>query len=436
MVGISYFAMAQIAAAVEHPPHLRALFPLATTSDSYRGVMCPGGVPAASFIVNWLNAVGTLAGKGADFWRSALARAASAVLRTETVHRRFEHFDGEAVFNILGKVMPGHAEPHPWDDLIRAWAYEHPLLDKFWEQRDFTARLHDVRVPTYLGCDWDNVPMHLSCTFPTYEALPADAPKRVALLPRGGLAWPWESLHVEALAWFDRWLKGRDTGVDEGPPIRYFLEEAGEWRATTSWPPPEARFQELHLCSDGRLAPEEGAPGERSYLYESALLPRPRHPNPPELPSQLVWDTASLGSALDIAGPLEVLLDAATSAVDADWIVKLSDVAPDGTARDLTQGWLRASHRAIDLTRSRTGAPYRTHDRVEPVTPGARVAYRVGIVTTAHRFAAGHRVRLALTSCDHGGFAMQGMEHVPLAESARHTIQSSSRLVLPVLPAA
>ncbi len=436
MVGISYFAMAQIAAAVEHPPHLRALFPLAVTTDCYRGVAMQGGMPSAKFFTSWLNAVGTLAAKGSDFYRGALARAASAVLRSPAVHRRFEHFDGEAVFNVLGKVLPGHAAAHPWDDLTRAFTAEHPLLDGFWRERDFLARLAEVRVPVYLGCDWDNVPMHLPCTFPTWEALPADAAKRVAMLPRGGLAWPWESLHEEALAWFDRWLKGRDTGVDDGPPIRYWLENAGEWRATASWPPPEARFHGLHLCGDGRLAPEEGPPGERAYWYESPLAPRTRHPNPPPLPPLLAWETPPLPADLDVAGPLEVELDAATTATDADWIVKLIDVAPDGTERDLTQGWLRASHRALDPSRSRPGAPFHPHDRVEPVAPGARVAYRVALVTTAHRFVAGHRVRLALTSCDHGGFAMQGMEHVPLAQSARHTIFSSSRLVLPVLPAA
>ena len=45
-----------------------------------------------------------------------------------------------------------------------------------------------------------------------------------------GLAWPWESLHIEALAWFDHWLKGQDTGILEGPRFRYVLPEAEGWR--------------------------------------------------------------------------------------------------------------------------------------------------------------------------------------------------------------
>jgi hypothetical protein len=51
-----------------------------------------------------------------------------------------------------------------------------------------------------------------------------------------GLAWPWESLHIEALAWFDQWLKGKDTGVLEGPSFRYVVREAEGWRSSDVWP--------------------------------------------------------------------------------------------------------------------------------------------------------------------------------------------------------
>ncbi len=432
MIGISYFAMAQIAAAVEHPPHLKALFPFAVTTDFYRGAAWPGGMLDVKFLTSWLRAVGIFAEKGADFFRGALAHAASAVLRSSLVHKRFEHFNGEAAATVIGKLLPGSYAEHPFGDLMRACTVEHQLYDDFWRERDWIGRLGDVRVPIYLGCDWDNVPLHLACTFPTYDALPADAPKRVAMLPRGGLAWPWESMHVEALAWFDKWLKGRDTGVDEGPPIRYWLEGAEEWRATSAWPPPEARYEALHLRADGRLSQEEGAAGARDYWYPSPLMKRDEH-HPSPLPAQLAWETAPLAAALDVAGPLEVELDAATSATDADWIFKLVDVAPDGKATDLTQGWLRASGRAVDEQRSRPGAPFLPLERAEAVQPGERVRYRVPLVSTARRFLPGHRVRLLLASSDGDGFAMLGMEHQPLAAAAKQTIFSSSRILLPVL---
>lgn len=57
------------------------------------------------------------------------------------------------------------------------------------------------------------------------------------MLGARGLSWPWESLHVEALAWFDRWLKGKETGILDDPRIRYVVPGADGWRTADSWPP-------------------------------------------------------------------------------------------------------------------------------------------------------------------------------------------------------
>ena len=70
-----------------------------------------------------------------------------------------------------------------------------------------------------------------------------------------GLTWPWESLHVEALAWFDHWLKGSDTGILEGPRIRYVLPGAEGWREADTWPCPDANVSRLSRCAPtARLA--------------------------------------------------------------------------------------------------------------------------------------------------------------------------------------
>jgi hypothetical protein len=112
--------------------------------------------------------------------------------------------------------------------------------------------------------------------------------------------------------------------------------------------------------------------------------------------------------------------------------VKLQDVGPDGKARDLTQGWLRASHRALDPARSRPYRPDHPHDSAEPLIPGATVWFEIAILPTAHRFAQGHRLRLSLTSEDDNGFAMQGMSHTGLGMPARNRVFSASQLILPV----
>jgi uncharacterized protein len=54
-------------------------------------------------------------------------------------------------------------------------------------------------------------------------------------------------MHVEALAWFDHHLKGLETGIADGPPIRYWLPVAEEWRTADVWPPP-AEYRQFNLA--------------------------------------------------------------------------------------------------------------------------------------------------------------------------------------------
>ena len=82
----------------------------------------------------------------------------------------------------------------------RTVAVERPFRDDWWDERDLEALPHRVNVPVYLGCDWQNVPLHLPSTFTAYAALTDSPCVRVAVMDEYGLAWPWESPHVEALA--------------------------------------------------------------------------------------------------------------------------------------------------------------------------------------------------------------------------------------------
>ena len=100
--------------------------------------------------------------------------------------------------------------------------------------------------------------MHLPGTFDAWDALANNPNVRMTLLGAHGLPWPWESLHVEALAWFDHWLKGRDTGIIDGPPIRYVVPGSDGWRTAEQWPP-RAELVELALDGDGGLDTEQAS---------------------------------------------------------------------------------------------------------------------------------------------------------------------------------
>src|ERR1700712_3518979 len=180
--------------------------------------------------------------------------------------RKFATFNGEAAMTGIKLLLNLHHDPHPWDDLWRAIVVEHPLRDAWWDDRNLLPLLHKVNIPVYLGCDWQNVPMHLTSTFPAYEGLTNSPCVRVAMLGDHGLSWPWESLHIEALAWFDHWLKGQDTGILEGPGFRYVIPEAEGWQTASTWPIDGVEHRAFALRADGVLGEEEGTTGDRVLM--------------------------------------------------------------------------------------------------------------------------------------------------------------------------
>ena len=430
MIGISYFAMAQLEAASQHPPHLEAIFPIATSSDLYEGVY-HHGLLNSTFITPFLSMVGMTSAHD-SLWRGRLVRAARRVLTRPRLHERFATMNGESSIGIMKAALRLHHDPHPWDDLWRSLAVEHQVRDAWWDERNVLPLLEDVTIPVYLGCDWENVPLHLPGTFEVLEALNHNDRVRVALLGRFGLTWPWESLHVEALAWFDQWLKDRDTGILDGPPIRYWLPVADEWRATDTWPPPGHALRHLLLCADGSLREGGSTTGSREYLTLGTGLNRTRS-SPTDPPSLLTWTTDPLKQAWDVLGDMEVELDAACTAIDTAWILTLQDVAPDGSTVDITAGFLRASLRHLDQA-SRPGRPVFPCREAVAVPIGETVRYRIPLVPNAgaHRRRAPPGLVLTSDDQDESAPAMMGFRHGSVGTNTRTTVLASSRLLLPV----
>jgi predicted acyl esterase len=194
----------------------------------------------------------------------------------------------------------------------------------------------------------------------------------------------------------------------------------------------------LRLRADGELGNDElgsdqGTPGQRSFMALGSGLGRAR-PSETDPPALLEWTSATLSQALDVVGDIELDLQATSTAIDTAWIVTLQDVAPDGTVVDVTAGWLRASLRRVEPGRSSVGSPEVPCRDAEAVVPGSLTAYRIPLVTNARRFAAGHRIRLVVTSDDQDPKtpAIMGFRHATVGTSSLNTVHSSSKLVLPV----
>ncbi|MDZ4267802.1 MAG: CocE/NonD family hydrolase [Mycobacterium sp.] len=433
MIGISYFAMTQLEAAVERPPHLKAIFPVAATADLYEAAS-HHGLASTSFLTPFLSMMGLTSDRSDTFWRrNPVIDMARRILSTPRLHRRFATMNGESAVTMMRQLLKLPHSPHPWDDLWLDAIVRHPLRDQWWDDRNLLPLLRNIDIPVHLGCDWENVPLHLPSTFTAWKALADNPNVRMALLGRFGLTWPWESLHTEALAWYDHWLKGADTGIMDGPPIRYVLPGADGWRTADSWPPPRIH-RELALRADGGLDPDEGEPGSRTYLTLGAGLNRAKA-SPIDPPTALTWTSEPLPDALDVVGDIELRLDASATAMDTAWMPTLQAVAPTGEVTDVTAGWLRASLRSIDEAASRRGAPVLACTEAVAVPVGERLTYRIPLVANARRFPAGYRVRLVLTSDDQdpAAPAIMNFRHASVGTSSLNTVHSSSRLLLPAL---
>jgi putative CocE/NonD family hydrolase len=254
------------------------------------------------------------------------------------------------------------------------------------------------------------------------------------------------------IRWFDYWLKGKANGVDADAPVRVFVMGANRWRDEREWPLGRARPLDWFLdgsgkangpSGDGRLVSQ--APAHRAedhYRYD------PRNPVPslhgPELftlstdqrplaprPDILVYQTPPLDAGIEITGNPEVELFAASSAPDTDFFARLIDVAPDGVARDVALGIVRARFR-------------RSREHPEWLTPGAVTRFVIRMNPTSNVFLPGHRIRLDATSSDFPNYDRNhNTDRDPNADPtlavAEQTIvhggAHASKLTLPWIPA-
>ena len=388
MVGCSYFGMSQLLGAEGKAEPLKAIFPYDAATDLYRDAYFHGGI-MTSFAGFWFNALTPL-----NLWTG----------RLEDPSGFPKHF---------GAVLGG----------------EHDLDGPYYHERSSWPTLDQVETPSYFGCDWRFYYMHLRGAFSGWEGIPASTPKKMLIGPRPEPRRPFGQYHVEALRWYDHYLKGLDSGVWEGAPINLYVQGEDRWRGEQEWPLARTEWTELSLGTDGSLSANVGAEGERTYTVDPMSV-EARHGEP-----TLVWRSAPYSEPTEITGPMALTLVATSDAVDTDWFVVLNDEAPDGSVRELTRGWLRASHRATDPGRSKPYQPWRPHTSTEPVTPGEATEYVIEIIPTCNVFQPGHRLQLQVASVDDwiGNFFAYHRALPTKATNTIHTGRGGSRLLTPFI---
>lgn len=293
---------------------------------------------------------------------------------------------------------------------LKGWL-EHQHRDDFWKHGSICEDYGAIRCPVYAVSGWADG--YCRTVFRLMENLD---------VPRKGLVGPWAHTypHIgqpgpaigflqECVRWWDQWLKGRKTGVMNEPMMRLFMQDsvtpqssyehrAGRWVSEPSWPSPNVETRSLYPGTCGQLewspkadlAPRQiSSPlsvGLRAGKWCSYAAPgdQPVDQRGDDAGS-LVYETARLESDLEIAGDPGFDLEFESDQPVAMVAVRLSDVAPDGAATRVSYGLLNLTHRD-------------SHERPEPIQTGKRYHAFVPLKHVAQRFAAGHRLRLAIST--------------------------------------
>jgi uncharacterized protein len=254
----------------------------------------------------------------------------------------------------------------------------------------------------------------------------------------------------EVLRFFDQHLAGRDTGLDAEDPIHYFAVHAEEWRSAKSWPP-VAGCRRLYTSPGRALSAAQpnaasadeiqadftaGSGTQTRYERIAGIDAINYYNDWQEREAKLAsFTTAPLDAPLEIAGHPVVSLWLASSEPDAAVFVYLSEVEADGTVRYVTEGVLRAIHRAeAPAPRDyRTTWPWRSFARkdIAPMPIGDPQLLKFALLPVAWRFAEGSRIRLSVSGADADHFVQTPHGRPPLLEVLSGG-ERSTMLELPV----
>jgi putative CocE/NonD family hydrolase len=360
MYGFSYQGMTQLYAAAARPPALKTLCPSMIGYDLYQDWAYEGGAFCYQLNLGWaIQLAAETARRRGDF---EAYRTLYAAARNPPLH------DPVCVRSGILKQLAPDSHYHTW--------LEHPNPDAYWEKLSPQTYLSAVDLPMLHIGGWFDT--YMRGTLRLYKAMAARSafPQFLLVGPWAHLPWgrkvggldygtaansPIDRLQ---LRWFDHHLKAQDTGLLDEAAVCLFEMGSNQWRKFDTFP--TANLQSYHLASTGLAALGD---------QEGKLLPQPASSNQSSVPDVLVHDpwrpvptlgghaafpagasdrssldcrtdiltytSAPLAADLHLVGEVTVELHCAADTASFDLSAVLSEVKPNGSVYNFTQGYLR-----------------------------------------------------------------------------------------------
>ncbi len=429
MLGMSYFAMIQYLVAAQNPPHLRAIFPFEGSTDIYRSFGYHGGIFDFTFFFQWWHHIPANTMAPLDIPEAELKKMIGAVKNSP---------------DIQGNPNVYISLEWPEKNPIMFYNAIHPYDGPYYWERSAYTKFDKIRIPTYCLSRWTTWLFHLPGAFSAYQGI--NAPKKLTIgLPEAGekekyefsVGRPWNEGHDVILRWYDHWLKGIDTGIMDEPPISILIQGTDKWRYENEWPLARTKWTKFYLREREKLTEIPPTSGEEPDRFTNLPTLKPRQKVP-----CVEYMTEPMAQDLEITGPSALYFHGSLDNQDANWMVEIFDVSPDGSRRLVTMGWLKASHRELDEAKSKPYQPFHPHTRSLPIEPRRVYEYAMEIRETSNVFKAGHRMQLIVKGQDS---PYEGPEHfreihyhlLNMKETwhtVYHTSQYQSYLLLPVIP--
>lgn len=254
-----------------------------------------------------------------------------------------------------------------------------------------------------------------------------------------------EAQRMDNLRFFDRYLRGLDTGPMPNKILYYYTMGAEQWRETMVWPPAGSAPERWYLAADhalSREAPQQPDAADRYVVdfhattgtanrWHSHLLgAHVNYGNRAEADTHLLTYTAPpLAQDTEITGHPIVALYVTSTATDGAFYVYLEDVAPDGRVSYLTEGELRALHRKVSTEKPpyTVIGPYHTFlekDKM-PLKPGETAELTFALLPVSVVVPKGHRLRVAIAGHDADTFARIPADRTPTITVAHDKAHAS-----------